>query len=116
MDPGAFHFLNNLWDKAFAGDARALTGDPRFAAPDSRTPEGYRLESGSAAIDQGLLLYENPVDFWNGPRPHLSKARKYDLGAHEFGTAGRARIGLDLSEFPFEVPPFKLQFKARPKR
>ena len=116
VDPAAFHFLNNLWDKAFAGDPRALTGDPRFAAPDSRVPEGYQLGNGSAAIDRGLLLYENPVDFWNAPRPHLSKTQKYDLGAHEFGSAGRARIGLDLSVFPFEVPPFKLQFKARPNR
>lgn len=116
VDSGGFHFVNNLWDKPYAGDSQARSGNPRFADPKARAPEGYKLESGSAAIDQGILLYENPVDFWNGPRPHLSKTQKYDLGAHEFGAAGPARIGLDLSVFPFEVPPFKLQFKARPKR
>jgi hypothetical protein len=52
----------------------------------------------------------------NGQRPHLSKTEKYDLGAHEFGTSGTAHIGLDMAAFPFEVPPFKLQFKAKPKR
>ena len=30
--------------------------------------------------------------------------------------AGAAHIGLDMATFPFEVPAFKLQFKAKPKR
>jgi hypothetical protein len=116
VDPSGFHFENNLWDKPFEGDSQACKGDPRFADPASHAPEGYKLGSGSAAIDRGLLLYENPVDFWNGPRPHQLEGPKYDLGAHEFGTAGAARIGLDLAVFPFEVPPFELRFKAKPKR
>lgn len=115
VDPGGFHFMNNLWDKPFAGDPGAVTGDPRFAAPGSHGPEGFRLEAGSAAIDRGLLLYENPVDFWNAPRPHLPNSGKYDLGAHEFGASGGARIGLDPATFPFEVPPYKLRFKAKPE-
>lgn len=61
-----------------------------------------------------MLLYENQVDFWNGARPHLSKSEKYDIGAHQFGSNGTKHIGLDLAAFPFEVPPFKLQFRARP--
>jgi len=116
VDPGGFHFENNLWDKPFESDTRACKGDPRFADPASHAPEGYKLGSESAAIDRGLLLYENPVDFWNGPRPHQLEGPKYDLGAHEFGAAGAAHIGLDLAVFPFEVPPFELRFKARPKR
>jgi hypothetical protein len=54
------------------------------------------------------------VDFWNGARPHRSKVEKYDVGAHQFGSTGTAHVGLDLSTFPFEVPPFHLQFRAKP--
>ena len=116
VSPSEFHFLNNLWDKAYAGDSQARMGDPLFVDCQANAPEGYKLQSGSAARSQGLLLYENPLDFWNGQRPHLSKTEKYDIGAHQFGAAGHAHIGLDMTTFPFEVPPFKLQFKAVPKR
>lgn len=111
-----FHFLNNLWDKAYPGDPQAKTGEPLFVDPKADAPEGYKLQSGSAARGQGILLYENPLDFWNGKRPHLSKTEKYDIGAHQFAATGAAHIGLDMAAFPFEVPPFKLQFKATPKR
>jgi len=111
-----FHFVNNLWNQPFEGDAQGKIGNPLFVDPNAHTPEGYKIQSGSAARDQGMLLYGNPLDFWNGQRPHLSKTEKYDIGAHEFGTSGTAHIGLDMSTFPFEVPPFKLQFKAKPKR
>jgi len=111
-----FHFVNNLWNEPYADDTQGKTGDPLFADPNAHAPEGYELQSASAAKDQGMLLYENPLDFWNGQRPHLSKTEKYDIGAHEFGTSGAAHIGLDMTAFPFEVPAFKLQFKARPKR
>jgi hypothetical protein len=111
-----FHFVNNLWSQAYEGDAQAKTGNPLFVDPNAHAPEGYKLQGGSAARDQGILLYENPLDFWNGQRPHLSKTEKYDIGAHEFGTTGAAHIGLDMTTFPFEVPAFRLQFKARPKR
>lgn len=116
LDTAGIHFQNNLWSTAYPGDSRARTGDPAFTDPDASTPEGYRLKSGSAAIDAGMLLYENPLDFWNGPRPHLPKTGVYDIGAHEFGTTGTAHIGLDLTTFPFEVTPYKLQFKVKPKR
>ena len=120
VDPGVasaeFRFVNNLWEKPAGGDAQAKTGDPRFVDPNAHMPEGYKIQAESAARDQGMLLYENPLDFWNGPRPHLSKTEKYDIGAHEYGTTGAAHIGLDLATFPYEVPPFKLQFKAKPKR
>jgi len=111
-----FHFVNNLWNKPYAEDPQAKTGNPLFVDPDAHAPEGYKIQSGSAARDQGMLLYENPLDFWNGQRPHLAKTGKYDIGAHEFGTTGAAHIGLDMAAFPFEVPPFKLQFKANPAR
>jgi hypothetical protein len=114
VDVKEFHFVNNLWEKPYKDDPQARTGDPLFVDPQAHTPEGYKLQSGSAARDQGMLLYENPLDFWNGPRPHLSKTEKYDIGAHEFGTQGAARIGLDLAAFPYEVPPFRIQFKAKP--
>jgi hypothetical protein len=114
LDINQLHFVNNLWDKAYAGDAQAKTGDPRFVNPDAHNPEGYKLQNDSAARGQGMLLYENQVDFWNGARPHLSKTEKYDIGAHQFGSTGTARAGLDLSTFPFEVPPFHLQFRAKP--
>ncbi|MGA2658293.1 MAG: serine hydrolase [Verrucomicrobiota bacterium] len=110
-----FHVLNNLWDKPCERDAEAKTGDPLFVDPKADAPEGYKLQSASAARSQGILLYENQVDFWNGQRPHLSKTEKYDLGAHQFGTTGAAHVGLDRAAFPFEVPAFKLQFKAKPK-
>jgi hypothetical protein len=84
--------------------------------PDAHVAEGYRLRTGSSAREQGILLYENPLDFWNAPRPHLSKTEKYDIGAHEFGATGSAHVGLDRSTFPYEVPPFELRFKAKPKR
>jgi hypothetical protein len=108
--------VNNLWNQPYDRDAQGKTGNPLFVDPNAHTPEGYKIQSGSAARDQGMLLYENPLNFWNGQRPHLSKTEKYDIGAHEFGTTGPARIGLDMTTFPFEVSPFKLQFKARPKR
>ena len=114
LDINQLHFLNNLWDKSYAGDAQAKTGDPRFVNPDAHSPEGYKLQNDSAARGQGMLLYENQVDFWNGARPHLSKVEKYDVGAHQFGSTGTAHVGLDLSTFPFEVPPFHLQFRAKP--
>jgi hypothetical protein len=114
LDPKEFHFVNNLWDKPYAPDTQAKTGDPLFADPKADSPEGYRLQGASAARGRGMLLYENPVDFWNGQRPHLSKTETYSLGAHQFGTTGAAHIGLDKAAFPFEVPPFKLRFKARP--
>jgi hypothetical protein len=116
LDTAGIHFLNNLWSTPYQSDSRAHTGDPAFVDPNASTPEGYRLKSGSAAIDAGMLLYENPVDFWNGKRPHLPKTGVYDIGAHEFGSTGKMHIGLDLSTFPFEVPPYKLEFKAKPKR
>jgi hypothetical protein len=134
LDTAGIHFLNNLWSTAYPRDSRAHTGDPAFTDPNASTPEGYRLKSGSAAIDAGMLLYENPLDFWNGKRPHLPKTGAsdnpnpekgfyvlpktgiYDIGAYESGTTGKAHIGLDLSTFPFEVTPYKLQFRAKPKR
>jgi hypothetical protein len=134
LDTAGIHFQNNLWSTPFHGDSRARTGDPAFVDPNASTPEGYRLKSGSAAIDAGMLLYENPLDFWNGKRPHLPKTGAsdnpnpekgfyvlpktgiYDIGAYESGTTGKAHIGLDLSTFPFEVTPYKLQFRAKPKR
>ena len=115
LDINQLHFVNNLWDKAYPGDAQAKTGDPLFVNPQAHSPEGYQLREASAARGQGMRLFENQVDFWNGVRPHLSKTAKYDLGAHQFGSAGTAHIGLDLSAFPFEVPPFHLQFRAKPK-
>jgi hypothetical protein len=116
LEASQFHFTNNLWDQPYAADAQAKSGDPLFADPQGHTPESYRLQRGSAAVDQGLLLYENPVDFWNAPRPHLSKTEKYDIGAHEFGATGTAHAGLDRAAFPYEVPPYALRFKAKPKR
>lgn len=116
VDLKEFHFVNNLWNRAYEGDAQAKTGNPLFVDPNAHAPEGYKLQVGSAARDQGILLYENPLDFWNGQRPHLSKTERYDIGAHEFGTTGAAHIGLDMTTFPFDVPAFKLQFKAKPKR
>ena len=116
VDFAQFHFASNLWDKPYERDAQAKTGDPLFVDPDAHAPEGYRIRGESAARDQGMLLYENPLDFWNGPRPHLSKTERYDIGAHEYGTTGAAHIGLDLTRFPYEVPPFKLKFKDKPKR
>jgi hypothetical protein len=119
-DPGVdfsqFHFVNNLWDKPYAGDAQARSGDPLFVDSAAHGPEGYKLRGESAAKDQGLLLYENPLDFWNAPRPHLSRTEKYDIGAHEFGATGAEHAGLDRAAFPFEVPPFELRFKAKPRR
>lgn len=134
LDTTGIHFQNNLWSTPYKLDSRSRTGDPAFEDPNASTPEGYRLKSGSAAIDAGMLLYENPLDFWEGQRPHLpkeglsadpnpekgfyklAKSGIYDIGAHEYGTSGKAHIGLDLSTFPFEVTPFKLQFKAKPER
>jgi hypothetical protein len=116
IDLGDFHFAGNLWDRPYAGDAQAKTGDPLFADPNAHAPEGYRLQGESAARGQGALLYENPLDFWNGRRPHLSKSEKYDIGAHQFAGEGTAHIGLDLSTFPYEVPPFVLRWKAKPPR
>jgi len=49
------------------GDAGQERG-PLFADSNAHTPEGYKIQGESAARDQGLLLYENPADFWNGPR------------------------------------------------
>ncbi len=116
LDTTCIRFKNNLWSKAYPGDSRAHTGDPAFVDPKASTPEGYRLKSGSPAIDAGILLTENQLDFWNGPRPLNPKAGIYDIGAHEAGVTGTAHIGLDMSKFPFEVAPYKLQFKAKPKR
>jgi hypothetical protein len=113
---GDFHFVGNLWDKPYKGDARATTGDPLFVDPKAHAPEGYKIQAASAAKDRGMLLYENPLDFWNGARPHLSRTEKYDIGAAEFGTTGTAHIGLDRAAFPFQVPPYKLRFKAKPNR
>jgi hypothetical protein len=67
------------------------------------------------AVVESQLLYENPLDFWDGSRPHLSKTENYDIGAHELGARGAAHVGLDLSMFPSEVPPFKLRIGAKPK-
>lgn len=116
IDSSGVHFMNNLWNVAYPADPRARTGNPNFVDPRSSSPEGYRLKTGSAAIDAGMLLYENQLDFWHGVRPHRPKTGVYDIGAHEFGTSGKAHIGLDMAKFPFEVAPFKLQFKAKPKR
>jgi len=116
LDTACIRFRNNLWSKAYPGDSMAHTGDPAFVDPNASKPEGYVLKSGSPAIDEGLLLTENQLDFWNGPRPLNTKTGVYDIGAHEFGTTGNAHIGLDLAAFPFKVTPFKLQFKAKPQR
>lgn len=116
LDTAGIRFKNNLWDKAYPGDSRARTGDPAFVDPKASTPEGYRLKKGSPAIDGGMRLTENQLDFWNGLRPLDIKAGAYDIGAHEFGTTGTAHIGLDLETFPFKVTPYELQFKAKPKR
>jgi hypothetical protein len=115
VDASQFRFLSNLWDKPYTGDAQAKSGEPLFVDARGHGPEAYRIQQGSAAKDQGLLLYENPLDFWNAPRPHLSRIEKYDLGAHELGVAGDAYAGLDRATFPFQVPPYELRFKAKPK-
>lgn len=116
VDFSQFRFVGNLWDKPYGGDRQAKTGDPLFVDSQAHNPEGYKIQSGSAARGQGMLLYENPLDFWNGARPHLSKTEKYDIGAHQFGKTGTAHIGLDLGAFPFPVPPYELRFKAKPPR
>ena len=116
IDTAGIHFVNNLWNKPYHGDLSSRTGDPLFVDPNASTPDGYRLKSGSAATDAGMLLYENQLDFWNGKRPHLPGTGTYDIGAHESGTKGSAHIGLDLTVFPFKVTPYKLQFKAKPVR
>src|SRR5262249_10780477 len=89
-----FHFVNNLWERPYPGDSRAMVGDPQFVDPEARAPDGYKIVAASAARDRGMLLYENPLDFWNGTRPHRSKSDMYDIGAVEFGTTGTAKIGL----------------------
>jgi hypothetical protein len=114
LDTAGIHFVNNLWDKPFSLDKHARRGDPSFVDPDASTPDGYMIKDGSPAKDAGIILTENQVDFRNGRRPHLKGSGKYDLGAYESGTSGKAQIGLDISTFPFKVPPFKLQFKAKP--
>ncbi|HUZ45723.1 MAG TPA: right-handed parallel beta-helix repeat-containing protein [Terriglobia bacterium] len=114
LDPGHFHFVNNLWDKPYAGDREAKRGNPLFVDPNAHSPEGYKIQSKSAARGRGLRLYENQVDFWNGFRPHLSTTENYDIGAHQYGSSGTGHAGLDLKTFPFKVPPFKLRFKAKP--
>ncbi len=116
LDTACIRFINNLWSKPYPGDSRAHTGDPAFVDPKASTPEGYRLKSGSPAIDEGMLLTENQLDFWNGQRPLNKKAGVYDIGANEYGTKGTAHIGLNLETFPFRVTQYKLQFKARPRR
>jgi hypothetical protein len=116
LDTACIRFSNNLWSKPYPGDSRAHSGDPAFVDPKATTPEGYRLRSGSAAIDAGILLTENQLDFWNGQRPLNKKDGVYDIGAHEFGTSGNGHIGLFTDTFPFKVTPYKLQFKARPQR
>ncbi len=116
LDTSCIRFQNNLWSTPYKLDSHAITGDPDFVDPNASKPEGYRLKIGSAAIDSGMLLYENPRDFWNGKRPHLFGTGVYDIGASEYGTNGTAHIGLDLSTFPFEVLPYKLQFRAKPKQ
>jgi hypothetical protein len=116
LDTSVIRFRNNLWSAVYPADSKAIKGDPAFENPDAAAPEGYRLKKGSAAIDAGMLLYDNPLDFWNGIRPHLKNSGVYDVGAIESGSSGSAHIGLDLKTFPFEVTPFKLQFKAKPKR
>jgi hypothetical protein len=116
LDISGIHFLNNLWDQPFPADPQSHTGDPAFVDPQASDPEGYRLKSNSAAVDAGLLLFENPFDFWNSPRPHLPETGIYDIGAQEYGGTGKAQIGLDLATFPFKVPPYTLQFKAKPLR
>jgi len=115
LDTAGIHFVNNLWNTVYSDDSQGRTGNPAFSDPNSSTPEGYFLKGGSAAIDAGMLLYENPLDFRNGSRPHLPNTGVYDIGACEFGATGTAHIGLDLATFPFEVTPFKLQFKAKPQ-
>ena len=116
LDTNGIHFVNNLWNKVYKVDSQSHTRDPLFIDPNATTPEGYRLKAGSAAIDAGMIIYENQVDLWNGMRPHLDKSQKYDIGAHESGTVGKAHIGLDMTTFPFEVTPYKLQFKAHPPK
>ena len=116
LDTAGIRFKNNLWGQAYPGDSSAHAGDPAFVDPKASTPEGYRLKRGSPAIDEGMRLTENQLDFWNGLRPLDIKAGAYDIGAHEFGTTGKTHIGLDLETFPFKVTPYKLQFKAKPER
>ena len=116
LDTAGIHFVNNLWDKPFGLDKQARQGDPSFVDPDASTPEGYMLRAGSAAIDAGITFTDNELDFRNGVRPHVEGSGKYDLGAYESGTSGKALIGLDLSVFPFKVTPYRLQFKAKPDR
>ena len=111
VDPGAFHFLNNLWDKAFAGDPHALTGDPRFAAPNSRAPEGYstpipahRRVSGSRAVRRhrpGPPPLREPRGFLERPaappvqdpeiRPRRPRIRYGRPRAHRARPLGRFR-------------------------
>ena len=54
----------------------------------TRTRRKGTSQAESAARIRVCSCYENPLDFWNGPRPHLSKTEKYDIGAHEYGDHG----------------------------
>ena len=77
----------NLW---FGGKCSGIRGahdiaaNPRFVTGNGLLADGYRLQTGSPAINAGTPVSDVTEDYWGTPRP---QGAAVDIGACEFGAS-----------------------------
>lgn len=93
---------NNFFNNLFQGhpstsgppnSVNSVTGDPLFDAV-GQGPEGYRINEGSPAINNGIVFDEVTmplVDYFGNDVPQSGAV---DIGAHQLSTGGSVNIGL----------------------
>lgn len=85
---GGITFDHNLW---FGGDPQSAAGvgdvraNPNFVNASGYDPNGFKLQSGSPAIDAGAALGSVTSDYFGAARP---QGAAYDIGAAENGSGG----------------------------
>ena len=82
-------FSNNNWARTpTAGKSSTdIVGDPKIAktgatTADALTPDYFKLQTGSPAVDKGFVLSSVTTDFFNASRGTLP-----DIGGHELGAS-----------------------------
>jgi hypothetical protein len=94
-------------DDPFKITADPMLADPGTAGVGLETTGGYKLLSGSAAIDKGMAIPGNGgYDFWGNPLYN----RNPDIGAHENeGTSTGFNTGSDNGGVPVESHSLKIK-------
>lgn len=96
---------NGIYPDVLAADVRGVSGeyltvcDPEFSK--SLLDDGYKLETGSACINNGSTASGVNKDYFGTSRPI---GDGYDIGAHEYGTSIATMIPVFVTPLEFATP------------